>query len=135
MGVPLAPCRSTFSKPRGMRGEQFSRENLLASPPPLGGPGTHVGWASGGGVARGSTWGRGGDVHVAPAPRCPASRIGFGAALLGTGCVSARPAISGGAGAPRPARKVGTARVNFAQSLGLVFFFFLVHWSTAPLDS
>lgn len=48
----------------------------------------------GGPASRGSTWGRGGDVHVAPAPGCPASRIGAGAALPGTGCVSAGPAIS-----------------------------------------
>lgn len=108
MGVPLAPRRNAFSEPRGIGGgEQFSRENLSASPPPLGGPGTHVGWASGGGVALGSTWGRGGDVHVAPAPGCPASRIGVGAALLGTGCVSARPAISGGAGGGALAGKEG----------------------------
>lgn len=58
---------------------------------------------------------------MAPAPGCRASRIGVGAALLGTGCVSAGPAISDPAGGPWPGRKVGAGRVNFAQGLGVVF--------------
>lgn len=69
---------------------------------------------------------------MAPASRCGASCIGAGAALPGTGCVSAGPAISDGAGGPWPGRKVGAARVNFAQSLGVSF---LLLWSAEPLDS
>lgn len=66
---------------------------------------------------------------MAPAPGCPASRVGVGAALLGTGCVSACPAISDRVGGPWPRRKVGAAGVNFAQGLGVVFS--LLHWFTA----
>lgn len=54
-------------------------------------------------------------------PRLPASHLGARAALPGTGCVSAGPAISDRAGGPWPGRKVQAARVNFAQSIGGVF--------------
>lgn len=59
---------------------------------------------------------------MAPAPGCPASRIGARAALPGTGCVSAGPAISSEAGGSWLGRKVWAAAVNFAQSLGGFFF-------------
>lgn len=49
-GVLLAPRRSAFSEPRGVGGVIFPGE-LVCFPPPLGGPGTHVGWAGGGGAA------------------------------------------------------------------------------------
>lgn len=58
---------------------------------------------------------------MAPASGSRASRISARAALPGTGCVSAGPAISDGAGGPWPGRKVGAARVNFAQRLGVPF--------------
>lgn len=90
--VPLAPRRSAFSEPRGVGGVIFPGE-LVCFPSPSRRPRHPRGLGRGRG-GRGSTWGRGGDVHVAPAPGYPAPGFGAGAALPGTGCVSAGPAIS-----------------------------------------
>lgn len=97
-GVLLAPRRSAFSEPRGVGGVIFPGE-LVCFPSPSRRPRHPRGLGRGRG-GRGSTWGRGGNVHVAPAPGYPAPGFGAGAALPGTGCVSAGPAISDPRGGP-----------------------------------
>lgn len=67
---------------------------------------------------------------MAPARTAWASLIRARAALPGTGCVSAGPAISDRGWGPWSGRKAGAVRVNFAQSRGV---FSLPLWSVAPL--
>lgn len=116
--APPAWRRSSFFGARGVWGDDFPGRTCLL-PLPLGGAGAHVGRAcrrggGGGSPGRGSTWGWGRDVHVAPVPGCRASSIRAGAALPGTGCVSAAPAISG--------LEVGAAReATFLRALGEFF--------------
>lgn len=120
---PPAWRRSSFFGARGVWGDDFPGRTCLL-PLPLGGPGAHVGRAcrrrGGGSPGRGSTWGRGRDVHVAPVPGCRASRIRAGAALPGTGCVSAAPAISGLCWGPL-AWRWGLLEATFLRALGEFF--------------
>lgn len=109
--------RSSFFGARGVRGAIFPGE-LVCLPSPfrqLGHPrGLGSGWRGG----RGSTWGRGRDVHVAPVAQAGGHLVSvLEPHCRELGVSQPVPPSLAWAGGPRPGRKVGAARVDFAQSL------------------